>query len=462
MGWSMAVFRVARRVAVAALATMLSGEASAQYIGSEAPPALPSAPTGSERPSDALARNVRILAQNPRDYRALIGAGRAALATGDPEAAVGFFGRAAEVSPAAPAPRAGTGAALVAMGEASHALAEFDRAQRLGAPLSSFASDRGLARDLLGQQALAQADYRLALNGPDASEARRRLALSLAITGNRTEAMSTLAPLLQHSDVGTNRVRAFVLALGGDTPAADRALDNSVPGLSAQLDPFFRRLPSLSAAQKAAAVHLGIFPGNGSPAALASAIPLYVPPTAPPSVAPVRRSIGTPTYSSSTQPASGNRLAEIDALLARPPAALGERQGPEIGPTTSTAVPPPQLAVRAPVTPGFTATAPLRSPAASTTPAVLAPRRVWVQLGSSTSEAGLSSQFARIAARDPEMFAGIKPWVSEVDGRTKLLVGPFKNVTDSETFVENLGQTRIDGFSWTSPEGQVVRRLGTQ
>ena len=44
--------------------------------------------------------------------------------------------------------------------------------------------DRGLAYDLLGQQAQAQADYRAALSGADADEARRRLALSLAISGD--------------------------------------------------------------------------------------------------------------------------------------------------------------------------------------------------------------------------------------------------------------------------------------
>ena len=55
--------------------------------------------------------------------------------------------------------------------------------------------DRGLAYDLLGRQAEAQADYRAALGGPDGDEARRRLALSLAISGNRAGALQTLAPL---------------------------------------------------------------------------------------------------------------------------------------------------------------------------------------------------------------------------------------------------------------------------
>ena len=87
--------------------------------------------------------------------------------------------------------------------------------------------------------------------------------------------------------------------------------------------------------------------------------------------------------------------------------------------------------------------------------------RVWVQLASGSSEAALAGQFERLAAREPDLFAGIRPYVSQVDGRAKLLVGPFKNSDDSKIFIDNLADARIDGFSWTSPEGQVVRRLAT-
>ena len=82
------------------------------------------------------------------------------------------------------------GAVACLNGEPHAALPYFTRAQQLGAPVSSFALDRGLAYDLLGRQAEAQADYRIAMTGRDAQEARRRLALSLAISGNRAEALA--------------------------------------------------------------------------------------------------------------------------------------------------------------------------------------------------------------------------------------------------------------------------------
>src|SRR5947209_15271082 len=130
-----------------------------------------------ESASTALARYVRTLASDPTDFQSLIGAGRAAIELGDAQAAAGFFARADDANPNSPLPQAGMGAVSVANGDAQAALPYFQRAQQLGASPATFACDRGLAYDLLGQQAKAQADYRVALSGPDRDEARRRLAL---------------------------------------------------------------------------------------------------------------------------------------------------------------------------------------------------------------------------------------------------------------------------------------------
>src|SRR4051794_21063753 len=110
-----------------------------------------------ETPAAALARYVRALADDPKDFQALIGAGRAALELGDTQAAAGFFARADDVNPRSPLPQAGMGAVQVAKGEARAALPYFARAQQLGAPAAMLGCDRGLAYDLLGQQAQAQA-----------------------------------------------------------------------------------------------------------------------------------------------------------------------------------------------------------------------------------------------------------------------------------------------------------------
>jgi tetratricopeptide (TPR) repeat protein len=119
-------------------------------------------PVYAESAADALARNVKILAESPRNFDALIGAGKAALQIGDTQAAAGFFGRAEEVHPS-PLPKAGMGAALVRDRRPNGALVYFRNGPAARRKLWAVRRDRGLAYDLLGNQAEAQADYRAAL-----------------------------------------------------------------------------------------------------------------------------------------------------------------------------------------------------------------------------------------------------------------------------------------------------------
>jgi hypothetical protein len=217
-----------------------------------------------ESPGTALSRHIRILAGNPRDFNSLIGAGRAALELGDVQTAAGFFGRAEEVNPNAPAAKAGLGAAMAHMGDADGAIYYFDQATRLGASALTVALDRGLARDLNGDLAAAQTDYRLAIASLNSDEARRRLALSLAIGRDRSGAMAAIQPLLNRRDPAAQRTRAFVLALVGDPTGAAQAIEAVIPGGSARFAPFIRYLPQLSVPEKAAAVHLGMFPDNAA------------------------------------------------------------------------------------------------------------------------------------------------------------------------------------------------------
>lgn len=236
------------------LATILA----VAMIATAAPAAAP------ESPGTALSRHIRVLAGNPRDFNALIGAGRAALELGDVQSAAGFFGRAEEVNPNAPAAKAGLGAAMANMGDADGAIFYFDQATRLGASVLTIALDRGLARDLNGHLAAAQTDYRVAIQSLNSDEGRRRLALSLAIGRDRKGALDAIQPLLNRRDPAAQRIRAFVLALVGDQAGAAQAIEAVMPGGSARFAPFFTYLPHLSAPEKAAAVHLGIFPDDAA------------------------------------------------------------------------------------------------------------------------------------------------------------------------------------------------------
>lgn len=388
-----------------------------------------------EQPADALARNVKILATQPRDFNALIGAGKAALALGDGQAAAGFFGRAEEVWPANSQPQVGKGAALVHEGDAAAALQYFARAVQLGATQSMVGAERGLAYDLLGYHDQARADYRAALVGTDGDEARRRLALSLAIGGNKEEALALLGPLMARGDAGAARSRAFVLALTGDRAGARASIEAAMPGSSMRMDYFFHKLPTLRSDQKAAAVHLGLFPDA---AQMASAAPSY--------------GSSVPSY---RPPApSGDRLGAIDQLLAQgaPPVIQP--------PLVQRAV--PRQSQRYQPAPARRQPAPAASTAGSAATAAavaVSSGRYWVQLASGVNPEALPRQFRRITLLNRRAFEGIDGYVAEDEGRARLLIGPFKDSRDAQTFATDLATINVRAFSWTSKPGQLIRKL---
>ena len=267
-------------------------------------------------PGAELRRYLTELGRNPGSLSALIGAGRAALEMEDGQAALTFFSRAEEVAPTDARAKAGMASAMALIGQPRAALNLFEEAVSLGAPEIEIAADRGLAYDLAGDPRRAQQDYQLVLRRRDGAEVRRRMALSLAISGQRAEALRLIDPQLRRNDRAAWRTQAFVLALTGDTAGANLAARAVMPaGIADAMAPFMARLAGLNPAEKAAAVHLGAFPGDGSGSAMAAA---SAPPTiarSPSDVAAVRQRPDTiPAGSSATEtrpaPPPAIRIAE--------------------------------------------------------------------------------------------------------------------------------------------------------
>jgi len=224
-----------------------------------------------ESPGDALSRNLKTLAANPRSVDALTGAGRAALEVGDAQAALTFLARAEDESPRDGRIKMWIASALVQLEQPHAALKFFRDAVELGVPEAELARDRGLAYDITGDQRRAQRDYRLALQRGRDPEATRRLALSLAISGEREPALRVLDEAFPVREPAEERTRALVLALTGDLAGAERAIDSRMAGpQAAALAPFLARLPALSPADRALAVHLGHFPQDGRSAPASS------------------------------------------------------------------------------------------------------------------------------------------------------------------------------------------------
>lgn len=273
MGRNADAFVKRRLLAAVALAAVLASATAAEArtrgraravqpatraLPSVSQPVVQSLPDRGNQPLNAaLAR----LARNPRDADALISAGNAALAMGDVDAAVGFFTRADEASPGNPRVKAGLAGALVRSENPFEAIPLFEAAERAGALDGTLAADRGLAYDLVGDNATAQRYYRLALAHENSSEVTRRLALSFAMAGDRRLAEATLSPLLQRQDKAAWRTRAFALAILGEVNEAVAIAEATLPReLAAGISPYLRYMPRLTPAQQAAAANFGHFP----------------------------------------------------------------------------------------------------------------------------------------------------------------------------------------------------------
>lgn len=219
------------------------------------------------------------VAQNPRDANALIDAGNAAMTLGDTDASIGFFRRAGQIAPLDGRVKAGLAGAYVRNGDPFSAIPLFDAAEQAGASSTDMLSDRGLAFDLVGNGPKAQAYYRAALARGSNDEVLRRLALSLAIAGDRRGAEAALSPLLVRQDKAAWRTKAFALAILGQTEEAVTLTHSTMPpSLAAAMSPYLRYMRTLTPAQQASAANLGQFPRASEIGRVDPRMAIYAPP----------------------------------------------------------------------------------------------------------------------------------------------------------------------------------------
>ena len=360
--------------------------------------------------ADRLAELVRRLGAAPRDLSALIEAGELSFALGDATAAAALYKRAEAIDPSNGRVKAGIARILVNGERPGEALRYFEEAQRHGAVMARYADDRGLAYDLIGEQARAQADYRLALaqGGRDndaLDEIRRRYALSLGISGRQEEALAQIDPLLRRSDRGAWRARAFILAMNGDVSGANKIATSMMPrGMAGGLAAFFQRLPSLSPVDRAFAVHFGEVTPNAARLADARQVPPLAPlATTPPRVALAAAApvVPAPERLSRTEQRRRERAARATQLAAaraaRTPAAATVA-------TPTTPLPATQIAQAAPVpTPPVAATAPAIPAAQAAPPPALS------RPAATVAQAAASSPAAPVTAPSPTQVAQAAP-----------------------------------------------------
>ncbi len=410
-------------------------------------------------PAEALARYLRVLARDPGDLEALSGAGAAALAVGDADAAINFYVRAEKISPRDGRIKAGLGSALVQKEQPRAALRLFDNATDLGVPPIDVALDRGLAYDLRGDNRKAQAEYALVTRSRPDPEATRRLALSLAMSGDRVSALAILDPLLRKRDIAAWRARAFVLAMTGDAPGAEAAAYAVLPRYQADaLKPFLARLPSLKAAEKAAAVHFGHFPEDKVPEMVQTS-PVAAPKASPPTTV-ARPSTPRPTFDG-----DGRLVLRSDALSAKagsvpaagvqadPPVVLSDPQQ-KVADQRSLAEDRRAAQKRAAAE---KAAAEKKAKAKEEAKARKSnPERYWVQIASGAYRPDLDKEWDKQKGRFSKLLSGRTPWTTPYKSTNRLLIGPFASKSAAQDWVNDARKGGLSSFPVTTSSGQKV------
>lgn len=470
--------------------------------------------------ADKLARHVRDLASEPQSLTSLLGAGESALELGDPQTALTFFARAEEVAPRDGRAKAGMGSAFVQLEQPHAAFKFFSDALSMGVSLRRIAGDRGLAYDMIGDPARAQADYAIALEGGNDPEVVRRLAISKAISGDKDGALALLEPQLQQQDRSAWRARAFVLALAGDPDEAVGAVA-AAGGQANALRPFLERLPLLSSADQAMAVHFGRFPqnlaraiapagrpGRGEPAfggvspvasvggtrtrtvtaprqrteqkkpktrtvtrtvrrvgsrfPIRETIEVPVKPQAQPQSKPeddrtVKAGEPRPVQPIAVQQQAGAQLQPIDP----DPSQYGSNiPRPDFGDVITTVQALPAVEGDADL-PRLASSEPAPAKKAQPQPSKQ-PKRIFVQLAASSNKAGFPDEYRRLTRKASALLAGKTAWTAPLGSTNRLLVGPFRTEKEARDLVNELAELGIDSYSWTSAEGQEIEKIGTQ
>jgi len=467
-----------RAAALVACLAFPTAHASAQTVTSQ-PVVQPLPPQDTQRLNRALVE----LAKEPRSVPALLEAGNAALAVNDLDAALGFFKRLAEVDPQNEPATLGLARVYLRSGRPVRALLYFDAAQSRGAEPLAIGSDQALTYDLLGDQTAAQFAYaNLIAVSPKDDEARRRLAISFAISGNRNGFETTLRPLVDRRDFAAFRARTFGLAILGEQERAAAIADAVMPRTLAQkITPYLEFMPRLTRAQQAAAANLGVFPraadiGRDSPGVLAymerlpasqrqasaadvaslddrlepTGAPLGVSQIGSPAI-PEPVPAPTPT-ATNPQPTSQTEPMPATSTPPTKPARVADAFDDMLEPGDEVAIAPNEGAVDI-----AAIDVPREAPPEPRAPAH--PSRIWVQLATGRDLKALGFDWRRFTRKAPDLLKEYTPHTVRWGQANRLLAGPLDDRQEARQLINALNRKGLDTFRYTSPEGTEIQIL---
>jgi len=250
--------------------------------------------------------------------------------------------------------------------------------------------------------------------------------------------------LSRKQDVPAWRDRIFVYALTGDL--ADAQHDASLvlpPNQVAELGPYLPRLARLKTAEKAAAVHLGRFPGETPPA------------PKPVAIAAPRIPIDRGTL---TQPAAPAQTFAQVAAAAQPS-------------SNQTAEPPAETAAQARLDARQRAAEKRRQQAEAAAKAKREkeqearqaarknPARHWVQVAGGANKRDLGKEWDKLKGKWSSQLAGRSPWTTHYRFTNRLLIGPFPTSKAAQDWVSERKKEGFATFRVETRAGEEVERV---
>jgi hypothetical protein len=232
------------------------------------------------------------------------------------------------------------------------------------------------------------------------------------------------------------------------------------------LRPFLSRLPTLKAAEKAAAVHFGHFPEDKVPMEMAQASPVPASKGMPVAAAP------QPSPSYSSPPATRPRFDSSGRLVMKPDSTAAS--------TTSTAAaaepsPARQAAEQKAADERSLAEdrrAAQRKAAAEKAAAEKkakaqeeakarksSPERYWVQIASGAYKPDLDKEWDKQKKAHGKLLAGKTPWTTPFKATNRLLIGPFPSKGAAQDYVNDARAAGLSSFPVTTSAGQKVERV---
>jgi tetratricopeptide (TPR) repeat protein len=457
----------------------------------------------------------RALAVVPDDRRALVGLARVALSTGDGPQALDRFAQAEAAGMAADAIVAERALAFDLVGDQASAQSAYARALALDPRDAESRRRLALSYAISGNRANFEDALRPLLDARDGAALRTR-AFGLAIFGDQERAAaiveqamprdlsSRLIPYLSFMPRLTKAQQAGAANLGIFPRAADIGRDDPrLARFAAEAQADSRLQPSGaplgSGATPAASARGGASTSPSRPGVVPSAARSARRERAPravPTPAPSPRATPAPAPASSLTTKTPAIAAQTTAILPAPGASQTPAPAPVVAAVPAALAPPPALSppISAPVP------APLRVadafadlsgglPAASVgagavdISAIAIPRevaakpepkpeakpkeplkpvhpsRIWVQIATGRDVSALKFDWRRFERQSSDVLKGMSPHITRWGVANRLLVGPLDSQEKARDLLKKLKDKGIDGFSYVSPEGEVIQTL---